>query len=150
MKLLRYLALVLALGIVADAAPLKDKIKIDALIVTKGELRRHMAAPEDDRLRPASFSDLEASRGAGQPDYLVVRFLTSVPGHYAGEAVATIDGNKHGPKLDVTLHFNKGWVEYFIPLDGLAWRSMEKDGANVRRREGSPLVTVAWNRLESH
>ncbi len=150
MNTLRCLLLVSAFGIVADAAPLKDRIKIDALIVTKAELRRHMAAPEDDRLRPATFADLEASRGAEQPDYLVARFLASVPGHYSGEAVATIDGNKNGPKLEVMLHFNKGWVEYFIPLDGLAWRSVDRDGTGIRHREGSPLVTVNWNRLESH
>lgn len=149
MRTLRYLVLACLLVTAASAAPLKHGIKIDALIVTKTELRRHMAALADDRFRPATYADLEASRGEAQPDYLVVRFLTTVPGHYSGEAEAKIDGNKHGTKFNVVLHFNQGWVEYFIPLDGPGWRSQERDGTNVRIRKGGPLVVVEWNHLDS-
>jgi hypothetical protein len=149
MKNPRHLILACVLAVTAAAAPLQDNIRIDALVVTKAELRRHMAAPEDDRLRPATYADLEASRGAAQPDYLVVRFLTSAPGHYSGEAEAKIDGNKHGTKLNVALHFNKGWVEYFIPLDGLGWRSHERVGAEIQLRAGTPGVVVIWNHLET-
>jgi len=140
MRTVLYLVLASVFAITARAASFKDNITIDALIVTKAELRRHMAAPDDDRLRPATYAELGASRGAAQPDYLVVRFLTTVPGHYFGEAEARINGAKHGPKLNVLLHFNKGWVEYFIPLDGYGWSI---------RQEGGPTVIVDWNSLDA-
>jgi len=149
MKPIPYLVLVFLAATASGAAPLQDNIKIDALIVTKAELRRHLVAPEDDHFKPATYRDLEASSGAAQPDYLVVRFQTKVPGHYAGEAEARIDGNKHGFKLNVLLHFNRGWVEYFIPLDGLGWWGMERTGTSMRLKEGGPTVKVDWNSLHS-
>lgn len=149
MTTLRSLPLLLLLAVTVGAAPLKDNITIDALIVTKAELRRHMAAPENDPFRPATYADLQASSGPAQPDYLVVRFLAKVPGHYFGEAEAKIDDNRSGTKLNVVLHFNKGWVEYFIPLDGLGWANMERDGAMMKIKSGGPTVIVNWNRLES-
>lgn len=149
MKFLRYLVVAGLLAAVAGAVPLDRKIKIDALVVTEAELRRHMAAPEGDELRPATYADLEASRGAAQPDYLVMRFMMTTPGHYSGEVEARVDGNRNGTKLNVVLHFNPGWVEYFIPLDGLGWRSMEIVGDKPRLRSGGPVVAVGWNRLES-
>ncbi|HWA27526.1 MAG TPA: hypothetical protein VG734_17860 [Lacunisphaera sp.] len=129
-------------------AALKDNITAEGLVVTKAELRRHLAAPDDDRWRPATFGELEAAREA-QPNYLVVRFHTAVPGHYYGEAEARIDGAKHGPRLNVVLHFNQGWVEYYIPLDGQAWRTRERKGDRPQLRTGSPLVTVEWNELNT-
>lgn len=149
MKTLSCLALLCLLVLPSSAANPRDNITIEALIVTKAELRRHMAAPEDDKFRPASYADLEASRSPSQPDYLVVRFLATVPGHYFGEAEAKIDGGKRGVKVNVTLHFNRGWVEYFIPLDGLAWQGMEHDGTNLRRKPGSPAVNVDWISLQA-
>jgi hypothetical protein len=145
----RYLVTAWLLAAVAGAASPDRNIRIDALVVTKAELRRHLAAPEGDRFRPATYAELEASRGTAQPDYLVVRFQMTTPGHYFGEAEASIDGNRNGTKLNVVLHFNPGWVEYFIPLDGLAWRSLEFVDAKPRVRRGGPVVAVGWNRLES-
>jgi hypothetical protein len=124
----------------APASPLADLITAEALIVTKAELRRHMAAGDDDVYRPATYQELAASRGAAQPDYLVVRFLMKTPGHYSGEAEVRINGAKHGTKLNVMLHFNKGWVEYFIPMDGVMYG---------QPKEGSPSVMVGWNKLEA-
>ncbi|RXK53644.1 hypothetical protein ESB00_18320 [Oleiharenicola lentus] len=142
MKSLPRLALLfLALGSVLAASPLADNITVEALIVTKAELRRHMAAGVDDTFRPATYDELEASRGEAQPDYLVARFRLKRPGHYSGEAEARIDGARQGTKLNVVLHFNKGWVEYFIPLDGLIYGG--------RGKEGGPKVAVSWNRLET-
>ncbi len=149
MKHLAFIALACALAVTASAASPKEKITIDALIVTKAELRRHLAAPEDDPWRPATFADLAASRDVAQPDYLVVRFLATQRGHYWGEVETKIDGAKRGIKLDVTLHFNRGWVEYFIPLDGHGWRSVERNGTGIQPRKGGPTVTVDWNRLYS-
>jgi hypothetical protein len=140
MKKLSFIALACVLAATACAASLKDNIKAEALIVTKTELRRHLSAPEDDLWRPATYANLEASRGPGQPDYLIVRFQQRKPGHYYGEAEARIDGHKRGTRLNVVLHFNQGWVEYFIPLDGRGWPV---------RREGGPTVTVDWNSLDS-
>lgn len=134
------IAVLCLISAVASAAPLEEKIVAEGLIVTKAELRRHMAAPEGDGWRPASYSDLQMSRGEAQPDYLVVRFRSVIPGHYFGEAEAKFNGARHGTKLNVVLHFNKGWVEYFIPLDGIAW-PMQKDGG--------PSVVVTWNKLET-
>jgi hypothetical protein len=141
MKHLTALACLFALALGASAASLEANLVSEALIVTKAELRRHLSAPEDDAWRPATYADLEASRGPGQPDYLVVRFQQKVLGHYTGEAEARINGDKHGTKLNVMLHFNKGWVEYFIPLDGLMYGGFGKPG--------SPTVTVAWNSLQA-
>ena len=141
MKPLRFLTLFGVLATAAVAASLKDNIRIEALIVTKAELRRHMGAPAEDQLRPATYAELEASRGPSQPDYLVVRFLTTVPGHYTGVAEAKIDRSRGGTRLNVMLHFNKGWVEYFIPLDGMVY--------SVFPKRGSPMVTVSWNTLEA-
>jgi len=140
MKPLQFLALFGVLTTAAVAASLKDNIRIEALIVTKAELRRHMGAPVEDQLRPATYAELEASRGPSQPDYLVVRFLTTVPGHYTGVAEAKIDRSRGGTKLDVLLHFNKGWVEYFIPLDSRIY--------SVFPKQGGPSVTVSWISLE--
>lgn len=140
-KTIRYIAAIFALVAAAAAAPLKDSIKIEAMIVTKAELRRHMSAPEEDRLRPATYADLEASRGSAQPDYLVVRFLEIRPGHFWGEAEARIDSSRGGTKLNVVLHFNRGWVEYFIPLDGGIYSTPNK--------EGGPVVSVTWNSLQA-
>jgi hypothetical protein len=141
MKILFTLACLVALSLSEAAASLQDNLICEALIVTKAELRRHMSSSEDDQLRPATYGDLEASRGPGQPDYLVVRFRQQVPGHYFGEAEARIDGSKHGTKLNVTLHYNKGWVEYFIPLDGVMYGSPGK--------AGGPAVAVTWNNLKA-
>jgi hypothetical protein len=157
MKLIPLLAAGFLLGatVSALAADLGDQIKVEALIVTKAELRRHFSAPEGDTWRPATYADLEASRGPGQPDYLVVRFRELVPGHYSGEAQARIDGQKNysgeaqaridGQKnvtsLNVGLHFNSGWVEYLIPRDGFIYAAPGKPGG--------PEVAVAWNSLHA-
>jgi hypothetical protein len=141
MKILPTLACLLTLALGASAAALQDNLVSEALIVTKAELRRHLAAPEDDPWRPATYADLAASRGPAQPDYLVVRFRPKVPGHYDGEAEARLNGAKHGTKLNVTLHFNPGWVEYFIPFDGVMYGPDQKPGG--------PTVTVSWNRLQA-
>jgi hypothetical protein len=116
-------------------------ITAEALIVTKAELRRHMAASEDDAFRPATYRELDDARGPAQPNYLVVRFRTKTPGHYSGEAEARINGAKHGTKLNVMLHYNQGWVEYFIPMDSVMYGPPNK--------EGSPKVAVIWNSLET-
>ncbi|MDQ5977951.1 MAG: hypothetical protein QG602_923 [Verrucomicrobiota bacterium] len=141
MKFLTTLACLFALALGASAASLEANLVSEALIVTKAELRRHLSAPEDDAWRPATYTDLEASRGPGQPDYLVVRFKQKVLGHYSGEAEARINGAPHGNKLNVMLHFNKGWVEYFVPLDGLIYGGFGKPGG--------PTVTVVWNSLHA-
>jgi hypothetical protein len=141
MKIIRSLTIICLLWSTAGAAVLEERIQIEALIVTKAELRRHMGATETDALHPATYAELIASRGAAQPDYLVVRFFTSKPGHFSGEAEASIDGQKQGTKLNVVLHYNKGWVEYFVPLDGVIFSS--------RKKEGSPTVTVKWNKLNT-
>lgn len=133
-------ALACLLAVPAFAGQLAENIKVEALVVTKAELRRHLAAPDNDPWRPATYNELEASRGPAQPDYLVMRFLASVPGHYYGEVEARIDGAKHGTRQNVVLHFNPGWVEYFIPLDGRAWPI---------RRPGGPTVAVNWNSLDA-
>lgn len=137
----RLVLLFLVLIPIVVASPLAENITAEALIVTKAELRRHMAAADDDVFRPATYGELEASRGEAQPDYLVVRFRPKRPGHYSGEAEARIDGARHGTKLNVVLHYNKDWVEYFIPLDGVMYGG--------RGHEGSPKVAVTWNRLET-
>jgi hypothetical protein len=134
-------AAIFASSTLAPASPLVDLITAEALIVTKAELRRHMAASDDDSFRPATYQDLAATQGAAQPDYLVVRFLTKKPGHYSGEAEARINGAKHGTKLNVMLHYNKGWVEYFIPMDSVIYGRPDK--------AGSPQVAVVWNQLET-
>lgn len=140
MKTYIYIAFLCLIAATTSAASLEDKIVAEAIIVTKAELRRHMAASEDDAWRPASYADLEASRGDKQPDYLVVRFRSIVPAHYYGEVEAKIDGAKHGIRLDVVLHYNRGWVEYFIPLDGRSWPV---------RKDGGPSVVVTWNSLKT-
>lgn len=141
MKTISHLVLLFTLALTAGASSLSERIKVDAMIVTKAELRRHMSAQASDQLRPSSYADLEASQGAAQPDYLVVRFLELVPGHYFGEAEARIADNSNGLKLNAMLHFNKGWVEYFIPLDGLIY--------GVRGKTGSPEVSITWNSLHA-
>ena len=141
MKILSVLSGLVALTLGAVAAPLQDSIVSEALIVTKAELRRHFSAPDADPWRPATYADLVASRGPGQPDYLVVRFQLQVPGHYFGEAEAKINGAKNGTKLNVMLHFNRGWVEYFIPLDGIIYGPSTDSGI--------PTVQVTWNSLKA-
>jgi hypothetical protein len=131
----------LALALGASAAPLEDNLVSEALIVTKAELRRHLSAPESDAWRPATYADLAASRGPAQPDYLIVRFQQKVPGHYFGEVEIRINGAKHGTKLNVTLHYNKGWVEYFIPQDGRIYGPDQK--------AGGPTALVSWNSLKA-
>ena len=132
----------------ADAHPLpQEHIEIQAMIVTKAELRRHMSAPENDHFRPATYAELAASRGAAQPDYLVVRFLTTVPGHFNGESEAFIDGSRHGYKFTSALHFNKGWVEYFFPLDGVIYADRNKHDGDPTLSGNSPNVSVNWSRL---
>jgi hypothetical protein len=141
MKTLLHLTILLALTIGAHAAPLEDSLASEAMIVTKSELRRHMSAPDDDQLRQATYAELAASRGIGQPDYLVLRFRMKVPAHYFGQAEARLHGHKNGWRQDVVLHFNKGWVEYFIPLDGVMYAP---DGT-----EGGPMLSVTWNSLKA-
>ena len=141
MKLLTGLTCFFALALGASAASLEDKLVSDALIVTKAELRRHLSAPDDDKWRPATYADLAASRGPAQPDYLVVRFQQKVLGHYYGEAEARINGAHHGTRINVVLHYNKGWVEYFIPLDAVIYGPDQKPGG--------PAVTVVWNSLRA-
>jgi hypothetical protein len=65
-----YLCLILSclLSAVTFAASIEANITIEAMIVTKAELRRHMAAPIDDIWRPASYADLERSRGEAQQE----------------------------------------------------------------------------------
>jgi len=149
MKTLRYVALLLLLTAAVRGAGLADKIQIEALVVTRAELRRHFAAAEDDAWRPATFEDLTKSQGLAQPDYLVVRFRTSVPAHYNGEAEAKIDGGMWRTRLNVTLHYNKGWVEYFIPLDAVGWRFTERNGTSLHVRIGRPAVVVEWLSLKT-
>ncbi|HEX2860191.1 MAG TPA: hypothetical protein VHN79_01070 [Lacunisphaera sp.] len=141
MSIPQFIALFFALAPGIHAASLRENITSEAFLVTRAELRRHFAAPDDDAWRPASYADLEASRGTAQPDYLVVRFRAKVPGHYYGEAEARIDRRKHGQKIAVVLHFNPGWVEYFIPLDGGVYA--------MPATPGSPIVTVIWNELRA-
>jgi len=131
----------LILPTLVPGAPLAASVKAEALIITKAELRRHLAADESDLWRPASYAELEASRGPSQPDYLVVRFLMKQPGHYSGEAEAHINGSKNGTKINVVLHFNQDWVEYFIPMDGVMYGPPGKTGR--------PEVSVVWNHLET-
>lgn len=139
MKVLNLVIALVALATTATAAPLEDNIEVDALLVTKAELRRHMSASETDQFIPATYSDLAATRGEAQPDYIVLRFKTTVLGHYSGEVQALINDSKNGLKVNVTLHYNKGWVEYFIPMDGVIY--------GMQRTKGSPTVSVKWNRL---
>jgi hypothetical protein len=141
MKIPVLLLFLLALLSPAFATPLEEGIISEGLIVTKAELRRHLAADANDHLKPASYAELAASRGEGQPDYLVLRFKLKVPGHYFGEVEARVDRPKNGLKQPVTLHFNQGWVEYFIPLDGWMYAMPEKPGA--------PTVAVVWNKLQA-
>lgn len=141
MKFLQYLVLSLSLMAMAGAASLENNIKSEAAIVTKAGLRAHVAAGDGAPLRPATYAELGASRGEAQPDYLIVRFKLIQPGHYSGEAEARIDGSKNGTKLNVALHFNKGWVEYYIPLDGVMYGPLAS--------KDSPLVTVQWNSLQA-
>jgi hypothetical protein len=141
MKKLLYLTFLLALTIGTHGASPENHIASEAMIVTKSELRRHMSARDDDQLKPATYADLAASRGESQPDYLVLRFRMKVPGHYFGQAEARIHGHKNGWRQDVVLHFNKGWVEYFIPLDGVMYAA---DGA-----EGGPMLSITWNSLKT-
>jgi hypothetical protein len=68
-----------------------------------------------------------------------VRFRADVPGHYTGEAEVRIDGAVSGTKLNVMLHYNPGWVEYFIPWDGAVF--------SLPDRDGTPSLEVSWNRL---
>ena len=123
------------------ASSLSDRIQVEAMVVTKAELRRHMAADVNDQLQPSSYSELFASQGDSQPDYLVVRFHELIPGHYFGEAEAQVNEGPRGIKLNVVLHFNKGWVEYFIPLDGYIY--------GMPGKQGAPVVTVKWNSITS-
>lgn len=140
MKVLSALACWFALALGASAASLEDNLVSEALIVTKAELRRHLAAPESDPWRPATYADLAASRGPAQPDYLVVRFRQKVLGHYYGEAEVRINGAKHGTRLNVVLHYNGGWVEYFIPLDGGMY--------GPDHQPGGPAASVSWINLK--
>lgn len=143
MKILSTIVGLFTLTLGASAASLEANLVSEALIVTKAELRRHLSAPEDDPWRPATYADLAASRGPGQPDYLVVRFRQKVPGHYFGEAEVRINGAKHGTRLNVTLHYNKGWVEYFIPLDGGMY------GYGPDQKPGGPTAAVSWHSLKA-
>lgn len=139
----RAFALVAALLLSATSAfsaGLADQITAEGLLITKAELRRHFAAPEDDAFRPATYAELYAALGPAQPNYLVVRFHMKTQGHYYGEAEARINGAKHGTRLNVMLHFNNGWVEYFIPMDSVIF--------GLPNKEGSPSVTVVWNELK--
>lgn len=139
--LTRFSILFLALTSLQGAAPLADNITAEAFVITKAELRRHMAADETDPFRPATYHELTAALGPGQPSYLVVRFLMKQPGHYSGEAEAKINGGKTGTKLNVMLHFNQGWVEYFIPMDSVMFGPSNKAGC--------PEVAVTWNSLQA-
>ncbi len=56
MKTIRYAALSLALALTACASSLSEKNKVDAMIVTKTELKRHMSAQEGDQLRPSRYA----------------------------------------------------------------------------------------------
>jgi hypothetical protein len=141
MKFVSSLLFLFASILPALAAPLEDNIASEALLVTKAELRRHLAADAGDAFRPATYAELEASRGEAQPDYLVLRFKLKKPGHYYGQVEARIDGRKQGTRQEVVLHFNRGWVEYFIPLDGGVYAM---PGA-----PGGPTVAVAWNELQA-
>jgi hypothetical protein len=139
MKYLTYLAAALALSVAGLAAGLEKNITAEAAIVTKAGLRAHVAAGDDAPLHPATYAELAAALGDSQPSYLIVRFKTTVPGHYSGEAEARRDGGINGTKLNVVLHYNKGWVEYYIPLDSVSFP----------QKPGSPSVTVHWNKLET-
>jgi hypothetical protein len=135
------------------AVPLQENIKIEAMIVTKTELRRHMAAPEDDKFRPATYAELSSIKPnpgrSEQPDYLVVRFLTTNPGHYDGEAEAMVDGGRtYRYKFSVMLHFNRGWVEYFIPVESITYFERANEKGLFFPSKNCPVVTVRWNRLQ--
>ncbi len=124
------------------SAALEDTIRVEALLVTKAELRRHMAADESDALRPSTRVELHAAyEKLQQPVYLVVRLLPDQPGHYTGELEAKID-NQYRATVPVALHYTKGWVEYYIPLGGISYAiKLNSMGVLV---EGSPRVATKW------
>jgi hypothetical protein len=147
MKNLLCLALVFVLAASsADAARLEEAIKIEAVVVTKAELRRYMTAGENDSLRPSMRVELNAAyEELKQPVYLVVRFLPDRPGHYSGELEVKIDAQPRAI-IPVALHFTKGWVEYFIPLSGIVYaRKREGPWELV---EGSPVIATKWIKLD--
>lgn len=126
-----------------------DKIKVEAVVVTKAELRRHMAAEEGDSLKPSTREELtSAYQDLKQPVYLVVRFLPDAPGHYWGEIEVQVDAMGRA-KIPVALHYTDGWVEYFIPLSGVVY-AINRDGSHIgRAKEGCPVVTTKWTKLEA-
>jgi len=145
MKNLVYIILVYVfVALTVDASLLKDRIKIDAVLVTKAELRRHMSATENDRIIPSTRKELKSAyTDLKQPVYLVVRLFPDVPGHYTGELEINVDGYRTTEFL-VALHFTRGWVEYFIPLSGIAYK---RDPINPKSWDESPVVTAKWMRL---
>jgi hypothetical protein len=126
------------------ADDLSDKIRVETMIVTKAELRRHWSAGEKDRFRPSTRAELAAAYSdLKQPVYLVARFLPDMPGHYTGRYEVRCDGQLRA-SIPVGLHFTQGWVEYFIPLSGLVY-AIELTGPNMGRvKEGRPAVSGKW------
>lgn len=136
------MAFITATGFVAFAAPLQDRIKIEAVIVTKAELRRHLSATDDDQIIPSSRKELNSAyEDLKQPAYFVVRFLPDRPGHYTGDLEIKIDA-QHRITLPVALHYTEGWVEYFIPLSGMLYA--RKHNSPWEFVEGSPVVAMKW------
>ncbi|MBP9913243.1 MAG: hypothetical protein KBF26_07520 [Opitutaceae bacterium] len=138
-----FLLWILAFALLAGpaSAALEDTIRIEALLVTKAELRRHMAADESDALRPSTRVELHAAyEKLQQPVYLVVRLLPDQPGHYTGQLEVRVD-NQHRATVPVALHYTKGWVEYFVPLSGITY-AIKLNSLGVM--EGSPRVATKW------
>lgn len=145
MKKIVWLALSFAVfAVICRADDLSDSIRVETMIVTKAELRRHFSADEKDRFRPSTRAELAAAySNLKQPVYLVARFLPDTPGHYTGRYEVRCDGQLRAD-IPVALHYTEGWVEYFIPLSGIVY-TIDLTGPNSgRAKEGRPSVSGKW------
>jgi hypothetical protein len=145
MKKIIWLALSFAvLAVVGHADTLAEKIRVETMMVTKAELRRHFSAVENDRFRPSSRAELQAAyRNLKQPVYLIARFLPDTPGHYTGRYEVRCDGQVVAA-IPVALHYTEGWVEYVIPLSGMVY-TIELGGPKPGNpKEGSPSLSGKW------
>ena len=145
MKKIVWLAVSFAVfAVICRADDLSDRIRVETIIVTKAELRRHLSAEEKDRFRPSSRAELQAAyRNLKQPVYLIARFLPDTPGHYTGRYEVRCDGQVVA-EIPVALHYTEGWVEYFIPLSGMVY-TIELNGPKVGSpKEGGPSLSGKW------
>lgn len=133
----------------AMAAPLEKRIDVEAAIITKAELRRHVNAAADDRLRLATRAELLEHLTGNKIYYLVVRVFPKQPGLFWGELEVSVEGRKR-PKLEVSAYGNGEWAEYFIPLSGWNYTMEAKPGERTKSpKEGPPEVTVRWLKLSA-